>query len=158
MGIEPFLIASTINTVIGQRLVRRVAKDREAYQSNEVETEGIHDMVGYLLPKTPAEIPSVSADLGYGDLPLADASSYTLVKGKDSQQTPNGYKGRLGLYEVMEITEEIQQLIIKHATSSQIQKVAVAQGMIPMHLDGYMKALAGQTTLEEVNRIAANVA
>lgn len=158
MGIEPFLIASTVNTVIGQRLVRRVAKDREAYQSNEVETEGIHDMVGYLLPKTPAEIPSVSADLGYGDLPLADASSYTLVKGKDSQQTPNGYKGRLGLYEVMEITEEIQQLIIKHATSSQIQKVAVAQGMIPMHLDGYMKALAGQTTLEEVNRIAANVA
>ncbi len=158
MGIEPFLIASTVNTVIGQRLVRRVAKDREAYQSNEVETQGVHDMVGYLLPKTPAEIPSVSADLGYGDLPLADASSYTLVKGKDSQQTPNGYKGRLGLYEVMEITEEIQQLIIKHATSSQIQKVAMAQGMIPMHLDGYMKALAGQTTLEEVNRIAANVA
>lgn len=158
MGIEPFLIASTVNTVIGQRLVRRVAKERETYQSNDVETQGIRDMVGYLLPKTPEEISSISEDLGYGDLPLADSSSYTLVKGKDSQQTPGGYKGRLGLYEVMEITEEIQQLIIKHATSSQIQKIAITQGMIPMHLDGYLKALSGQTTLEEVNRVAANVA
>lgn len=158
MGIEPFLIASTVNTVIGQRLVRRVAKERETYQSNDVETQGIRDMVGYLLPKTPEEISSISEDLGYGDLPLADSSSYTLVKGKDSQQTPGGYKGRLGLYEVMEITEEIQQLIIKHATSSQIQKIAITQGMIPMHLDGYLKALSGQTTLEEVNRVAANIA
>ena len=64
----------------------------------------------------------------------------------------------MGLYEVMEITDEIQQLILKHATSGQIQKVAIAQGMIPMHVDGYLKALAGQTTLEEVNRIAANIA
>lgn len=158
MGIEPFLIASTVNTVIGQRLVRRVAKDRESYQSNDIETQGVKDMVGYLLPKTPEEVQSVSADLGYGDLPTADAQSYTLVKGKDSQQTPGGYKGRLGLYEVMEISEEIQQLIIKHATSSQIQKVAVAQGMVPMHIDGYLKALTGQTTLEEVNRVAANMA
>lgn len=158
MGIEPFLIASTVNTVIGQRLVRRVAKERETYQSNDVETQGIRDMVGYLLPKTPEEISSISEDLGYGDLPLADSSSYTLVKGKDSQQTPGGYKGRLGLYEVMEITEEIQQLIIKHATSSQIQKIAITQGMIPMHLDGYLKALSGKTTLEEVNRVAANIA
>ena len=158
MGIEPFLIASTVNTVIGQRLVRRVAKERETYQSNDVETQGIRDMVGYLLPKTPEEISSISEDLGYGDLPLADSSSYTLVKGKDSQQTPGGYKGRLGLYEVMEITEEIQQLIIKHATSSQIQKIAITQGMIPMHLDGYLKALSGQTTLEEVNRVASNIA
>lgn len=158
MGIEPFLIASTVNTVIGQRLVRRVAKDYETYQSNAVETEGIHKTVGYLLPKTPEEVASISEDLGYGDLPLADATSYTLTRGKASPLTPNGYKGRLGLYEVMEISDEIQQLILKHATSSQIQKVAVAQGMLPMHVDGYMKALAGQTTLEEVNRIAANIA
>jgi type II secretory ATPase GspE/PulE/Tfp pilus assembly ATPase PilB-like protein len=58
----------------------------------------------------------------------------------------------------MEITEEIQQLIIKHATSSQIQRMGVAQGMIPMHVDGYLKALNGQTTLDEVNRVAANMA
>jgi type II secretory ATPase GspE/PulE/Tfp pilus assembly ATPase PilB-like protein len=58
----------------------------------------------------------------------------------------------------MDITEEIQQLIIKHATSGQIQRLAVAQGMVPMHVDGYLKALNGQTTLEEVNRVAANMA
>jgi type II secretory ATPase GspE/PulE/Tfp pilus assembly ATPase PilB-like protein len=158
MGIEPFLIASTVNTVIGQRLVRRIAKDAETYQSDAVETNSVHSVAGYLLPKTPEEVASVSEDLGYGDLPLADAPSYTLTRGKSSPLAPNGYKGRMGLYEVMEITDEIQQLILKHATSGQIQKVAIAQGMIPMHVDGYLKALAGQTTLEEVNRIAANIA
>ncbi|MCL2451926.1 GspE/PulE family protein [Candidatus Saccharibacteria bacterium] len=158
MGIEPFLIASTVNTVIGQRLVRRVATERDTYQSNELETESIKEIAGYLLPKSAAEVASVSADLGYDSLPLADAPSYTLVKGKESANAPGGYKGRMGLYEVMDITEEIQQLIIKHATSSQIQRVAIAQGMVPMHVDGYLKALSGQTTLEEVNRVASNMA
>jgi type IV pilus assembly protein PilB len=158
MGIEPFLIASTVNTVIGQRLVRRVATERETYQSNELETESIKEICGYVLPKTEAEVASTATDLGYDGLPLANAPSYTLVKGKDSAQSPGGYKGRLGLYEVMDITEEIQQLIVKHATSSQIQRLAIAQGMVPMHVDGYLKALSGQTTLEEVNRVAANMA
>ncbi|MCL2174278.1 GspE/PulE family protein [Candidatus Saccharibacteria bacterium] len=158
MGIEPFLIASTVNTVIGQRLVRRVATERVTYQSNEVETSSIKKVTGNLLPKTEADVAAVSEDLGYDSLPLADASSYTLVKGKDSVQAPGGYKGRLGLYEVMDITEEVQQLIIKHATSSQIQRIAIAQGMVPMHVDGYLKALNGLTTLEEVNRVASNMA
>jgi len=158
MGIEPFLIASTVNTVIGQRLVRRVASEREVYQSNELETGLIKEVAGYLLPKTESEVASVSEDLGYDSLPLADAKSYTLYRGKDSAQAPGGYKGRLGLYEVMSITEEIQQLIIKHATSSQIQRLAIAQGMVPMHVDGYLKALNGITTLDEVNRVAANMA
>jgi type IV pilus assembly protein PilB len=158
MGIEPFLIASTVNTVIGQRLVRRITTEHTSYQSNELETESIKEIVGYLLPKTEAEVAAVSADLGYGGLPLAGAQSYTLLKGKDSSQSPGGYKGRLGLYEVMNISEEVQQLIIKHATSGQIQRLAVAQGMVPMHVDGYLKALNGQTTLEEVNRVAANMA
>ncbi|MCL2280995.1 GspE/PulE family protein [Candidatus Saccharibacteria bacterium] len=158
MGIEPFLIASTVNTVIGQRLVRRVAAEREVYQSNEVESTSIRDVVGYLLPKTEAEVASASEDLGYDSLPLVDAPSFTLVRGKESPQAPGGYKGRLGLYEVMNITEEIQQLIIKHATSSQIQRLAIAQGMIPMHVDGYLKALNSMTTLEEVNRVASNMA
>ena len=56
------------------------------------------------------------------------------------------------------MTEEIQQMIIKHATSSQIQEVAEAQGMIPMKSDGYLKALAGDTTIEEVNRVAGGIA
>ena len=158
MGVEPFLIASTINTVIGQRLVRRVASDKETYESSPMETQAIKDSIGYLLPKNPVEAKSVEEDLGYGSLPLADAKSFTLTKGKDSPTTPGGFKGRLGLYEVMEITDEIQQLIIKHATSSQIQRVGVAQGMIPMHEDGMLKALQGLTTIDEVNRVAANIA
>ena len=123
-----------------------------------METQAIKDSIGYLLPKSQAEVASVSEDLGYGDLPLATAESFTLTKGKDSPTTPGGFKGRVGLYEVMEVTDEIQQLIIKHATSSQIQRVGVAQGMIPMREDGFLKALKGMTTIDEVNRVAANIA
>ena len=158
MGIEPFLIASTVNTIIGQRLVRRVAAKRNTYQSSPLETQSIIETVGHLLPKTPEEVEKVSADLGYKNLPLANQKSYTLVKGRDTPQTPGGYKGRAGLYEVMEVTEEIQQLIIKHATSHEVQKVAIQQGMITMRQDGYLKALTGITTLEEVNRVASDSA
>jgi type IV pilus assembly protein PilB len=158
MGIEPFLIASTVNVIIGQRLVRRVAEDRETYKSNELETQSIHDTIGHLLPKTKAEVHRISSDLGYKDLPLAGQKAYTLVKGKDTPQTPGGYKGRAGLYEVMEVTEQIQDLIVKHSTSAEIQRMAIRQGMITMREDGYLKALTGLTTLEEVNRVAANMA
>lgn len=158
MNIEPFLIASTVNTVIGQRLLRRVGEDKETYQSSELETKSIKETVGHLLPKTRDEVAKVSADLGYKDLPLANEKAYTLVKGKDTPQAPGGYKGRLGLYEVMNVSEAIQGLIIKRATSAEIQKQAVAEGMITMRQDGYLKALQGLTTLDEVNRVAANMA
>ena len=158
MGIEPFLIASTVNTIIGQRLVRRVAPKRNTYQSSPLQTQSIIETVGHLLPKTPEEVEKVSADLGYKNLPLANQKSYTLVKGRDTPQTPGGYQGRAGLYEVMEVTEEIQQLIIKHATSHEVQKVAMKQGMITMRQDGYLKALTGITTIEEVNRVASDSA
>lgn len=61
----------------------------------------------------------------------------------------------MGLYEVFDVTPEIQQLILKRATSSEIQKVAIAQGMVSMRQDGYLKALSGLTTIDEVNRVAA---
>lgn len=158
MGIEPFLIASTVNTIIGQRLVRRVSPKRDAYNSTPIETQNILTTVGHLLPQTKDVVATVSEDLGYKDLPLAGQSAYTLVKGKDTPQTPRGYSGRAGLYEVMDVTEEIQNLIIKRSTSAEIQKVAVAQGMVTMRQDGYLKALGGLTTLEEVNRVAADTA
>ncbi len=158
MGIEPFLIASTVNTIIGQRLVRRVAPKRNVYQSSPLETESIMETVGHLLPKTRGEVASVSADLGYKDLPLAGQKSYTLVKGRDTPQTPGGYLGRAGIYEVMDVSDPIQQLIIKRATAGEVQKVAVKEGMITMRQDGYLKALTGLTTIEEVNRVAADTA
>jgi type IV pilus assembly protein PilB len=158
MGIEPFLIASTINTIIGQRLVRRVSPKRETYQSNPIETQNILTTIGHLLPKTAADVAAVSQDLGYKDLPLAGQSAYTLVKGIDTPQTPRGYSGRAGLYEVMDVNTDIQNLIVARATSSEIQRMAVSQGMITMRQDGYLKALQGVTTIEEVNRVAADTA
>lgn len=158
MDIEPFLIASTVNTIIGQRLVRRVASKREAYWSSPVETQNIIATVGHLLPKTKDEVAKVSSDLGYKDLPLAGQNAYTLVKGRDTPSTPRGYSGRAGLYEVMDVSEPIQNLIIKRATSNEIQRQAVAEGMITMRQDGYLKALQGITTLEEVNRVTSDTA
>ena len=158
MNIEPFLIASTVNTIIGQRLVRRVSKRRETYQSTAIETQNIMATIGHLLPKTKEDVAKVSADLGYKDLPLAGQSAYTLVRGIDTPQTPHGYSGRAGIYEVMDVNPDIQKLIIDHATSGEIQRLAVSQGMITMRQDGYLKALAGLTTLEEVNRVTSDTA
>jgi type IV pilus assembly protein PilB len=155
MGIEPFLIASTVRCVIGQRLVRRIGAVSEQYQSDKVETEAIRKNIGALLPKTQEEMAKVAADLGYETLPLATQNAYTLTKGKDSPDAPGGYKGRMGIYEVFSITEQIQDLILKHSPSSEIQRAAEAQGMVTMRQDGYLKALAGRTTLTEINRVAS---
>lgn len=158
MGIEPFLIASTVNTIIGQRLVRRLSDKKEPVAANERELASIHETVGMLLPKTKEEVARVSEDIGYKDLPLSAQNAYTLMKGKDTPQSPGGYKGRVGLYEVMDVSETIQNLIVKRATSAEIQREAIAEGMVTMRQDGYLKALQGLTTLEEVNRVAANMA
>lgn len=155
MGVEPFLIASTVHTVIGQRLVRRISDDKEEYQSDAAETEAIHKTLGVLLPEKEADIKAASEDMGYESLPLKDQKAYTLFKGKDTPETPAGYKGRMGVYEVFEVSEEIQEMIIRRATSSEIQRKAQEQGMVTMREDGYFKALAGVTTLAEVNRVAA---
>ena len=158
LEVEPFLIASTVNTIIGQRLVRRVGPKRDAYWSTPLETKSILDTVGHLLPKTKEQVAKVSADLGYKDLPLAGQTAYTLVKGHDTPSSPHGYSGRAGLYEVMDVSEEIQQLIVSRATSAEIQRKAIEQGMITMRQDGYLKALQGITTLEEVNRVTSDTA
>ena len=158
MNVEPFLIASTVNTIIGQRLVRRVSEKRETYQSTPIETQNIMATIGHLLPKTQADVAAVSQDLGYKDLPLAGQSAYTLVRGIDSPQTPHGYSGRAGIFEVMDVNTDIQKMIVAHSTSSEIQRVAVAQGMITMRQDGYLKALSGITTIEEVNRVTSDTA
>lgn len=155
MGVEPFLIASTVHTVIGQRLVRRITKERQSYQSSQAETEAIAEGLGGLLPKTKEDVKAVSEDLGYDNLPLSGQSAYTLFKGADTPDTPGGYMGRMGLYEVFEVSEAIQDLIMKRSTSSEINDMAIAEGMITMRQDGYLKALNGYTTLDEVNRVTA---
>jgi len=151
MEIEPFLIASTVHTVIGQRLVRRIVPGGQSYKSSKVETEAIHSVLGNLLPKTEEERSKVAEDLGYKTLPLEGQDAYTLVKGKQSPDNPTGYEGRLGLYEVFQVTEPIQQLILKHATSSAIQTMAQSQGMVSMRQDGYLKTLAGDRKSTRLN-------
>lgn len=155
MGIEPFLIASTVHTVIGQRLLRRNAKDKETYQASPAEVAALQATLGPLLPTSDADRAAAIADLGYENLPLSTDSAYTLTKGVESPDAPSGFSGRMGVYEVFGITDEIQQLILKRATSTEIQKMAEKQGMITMRQDGYLKALDGLTTLAEVNRVAA---
>lgn len=155
MDIEPFLIASTVRTVIGQRLVRRIGANSESYETDKVETEAIKHTVGRLLPKTKEDVQKISDDLGYEALPTSTQNAYTLHKGIDSPSSPGGYKGRMGIYEVFNISPEIQDLILKRATSAEIQEVAIKQGMVTMREDGYLKALAGRTTLTEINRVAS---
>ncbi|MBQ3432872.1 type II/IV secretion system protein [Candidatus Saccharibacteria bacterium] len=158
MGIEPFLIASTLNTVIGQRLVRRVAEKREAYMSNEMETRELNSVVADLLPKDQASVAAVSEDLGYPGLPVLNQNGYTLVKGMEDRDTPGGYKGRAGLYETITVDDDIQKLIMAHATSADIMKVAKMKGTVTMRQDGMLKALSGITTITEVDRVASDLA
>lgn len=156
MGIEPFLIASTVRTVIGQRLVRRIANQgKQKYQSEKAETEAINATLGKLLPEKKEDAAAAAKDLGYESLPLRGQNAYTLFKGTDSPASPGGYQGRMGLYEVFSVTDAIQELTLKRSTSAEIQKAAEAEGMVSMREDGYLKALAGYTTLAEVNRVAA---
>ncbi|MBR3176936.1 type II/IV secretion system protein [Candidatus Saccharibacteria bacterium] len=158
MGIEPFLIASTLNTVIGQRLARRVAERRESYQTSDLETNAIKQIVGSLLPQSASEVASKSEQMGYGTLPVATSPSFTLVKGIETEDAPGGYQGRIGLYETITVDEDIQKLIVAHATSGDIMRVAKMKGTITMRQDGTLKALSGYTSMEEVNRVASDLA
>ena len=88
-------------------------------------------------------------------MPLYNQKAYTLYRGIDSPESPGGYRGRVGIYEAFEITQKIQELILKRSTSTEIQTQAQKEGMITMRQDGYLKALSGFTSLDEVNRVAA---
>ena len=157
MGIEPFLLASTLNVVIGQRLVRRITEKRETYKSTELETSGINSIVGDLLPSSQADVSKVSEDLGYPGLPIKNDNYYLLSKGMDTKETPGGYKGRAGLYETIEVDEDIQKMIVNHSTAAEIMRLARQKGTITMRQDGMLKVLSGITTIDEVNRVASDL-
>jgi len=154
MGIEPFLIASTVRTIIGQRLVRKIVEP-EPVAATLTDVSAITSTIGSLLPRDKESYKAICDDLGFDNLPIVGQSAYTLYQGRDKPEAPGGYRGRVGLYEVFNVTEEIQNLIIARSTSSEIQRVAQEQGMLTMRQDGYFKALSGLTTLTEVNRVAA---
>lgn len=158
MGIEPFLISSTIRVVIGQRLIRRNADDEHEYQASPAEAEAIKHTLRNVLPsrsQSEAEVEELNKRLGYNTLPFIEDQGYTLYRsGLSSEKNPNeGYKGRVGIYEAFAISDEIQKLILDRATSSEIQAQAQSEGMVTMRQAGYLKALAGLTTINEVDRV-----
>ena len=157
MGIEPFLLASTLNVVIGQRLVRRITEKRELYKSSELETKGINTIVGNLLPQDKESIAKVSEDLGYPGLPVKNEDHYMLARGVNSKETPGGYKGRAGLYETIVVDDDIQKMVISHSTANEIMRLAKEKGTVTMRQDGILKVLSGITSIEEVNRVASDL-
>ena len=157
MGIEPFLLSSTLNVVIGQRLVRRITEKREMHKSSEIETKEINAIVGDILPTTKEDVAKFSEDLGYPDLPIKNNDHYMLARGINSKETPNGYSGRTGLYETIVVDEDIQKMIISQSTAGEIMRLAKSKGTVTMRQDGVLKALSGITTIEEVDRVASDI-
>ena len=139
-------------------MVRRVTEKRTSYTSSDLETKELNEVVGDLLPKEQSQVATVSESLGYSGLPVANNKGYTLVKGFDDKDSPGGYKGRAGLYETITVDEDIQKLIVAHATSADIMNVAKQKGTVTMRQDGMLKALSGITTMTEVNRVASDLA
>jgi len=164
MGIEPFLIASTVRAVVGQRLVRRLHKaSRQNYAPTEEEKQAVMRMFNITTPqvfKVIHELEKRALAEGMGaDLPLSTdengiVSLWRANNDDNDDDAHNGYKGRTGIYEVLANTIGVQKLIMSNATSNQIQSQAIAEGMISMQTDGLIKALRGETTIEEVLRVS----
>ncbi|EKD66884.1 MAG: Type II secretion system protein E [uncultured bacterium] len=148
MKVEPFLAASTVNTVIAQRLLRKIC-------SNCIESF-VPDKDFLEMLKKEFNLEKIFKIMKRERLTKTEPSLDNLkfYKGKGCSQCSNeGYKGRIGIYEVLEITEEIQDLVVKNSSSDTIQKKAVELGMITMEQDGFIKAATGVTTIEEVLRV-----
>ena len=129
MGIEPFLVATSVLLICAQRLARRVCQDCKTEDPTSAQ---------------------VLIDAGYTP---EEAKTVKVYKGAGCSTCGNkGYKGRVGLYEVMEITDEIRELILVGASALELRKKAIEQGMISLRKSGLIKCAAGQTTLEEVFR------
>lgn len=161
MGIEPFLIASTVRSVVGQRLVRRLCTTcRQSYRPDDKELHAIKETFS-LNDKAIASLHALDErafkEKVGGDAPLSSTDNSFTTLWKQSAEgcddcNGSGFRGRVGIYEVLGNSEAIQKLIVSNATSSQIQAQAIVEGMITMQIDGLVKALRGITTIEEILR------
>ena len=164
MGIEPFNVASALNLILAQRLVRRVcSKCAEAYKMDKAEIAGAKIGGGMTM-----------RDMHFTDMALRDAKSRAteaakpfmdqitldtkmedlpVFRGKGCEQCDGtGLKGRQGLYEVMNMTPPLRKLIMQSAGAAEIQKVAIEEGMLTLRMDGWLKVLKGIAPLEQVVR------
>jgi len=137
MKVEPFLLVSSLTAVVGQRIVRRICPHcKEEYTPPPEVKENVAQVLGNLLDDEKKK-------------------NLKLYRGRGCTECNNtGYYGRIGIFEVLTVDEAISQLILKRATASEIQKAAVKKGMITMMQDGYLKAVEGITSVEEVLRVA----
>jgi type IV pilus assembly protein PilB len=142
LGGEPFLIASVLSSVVAQRIVRRVCDNcKEWYEPSGEVQQLIRNILGNNLPKQ-----------------YMDGAPMKLSRGRKCEDcNQSGYKGRVGIYEIFKLSPAINELILKQTSSNEIADQACKEGMLLMKQDGFLKALEGITTLEEVLRVAENV-
>lgn len=167
MGIEPFLIASTVRIVIGQRLVRKLCPYcREAYEPDANAIEHIKvafslNVDGAIQHVHQLEKEALDGGIGASDKATAELSTtersiQRFWKAHDDgcdKCNHLGYRGRMGIYEVLENNGGIQKLIVTNSTSEILETQAIKDGMVTMHVDGLVKALRGETSLEEIMRV-----
>ena len=166
MKIEPFLIASTVRAVVGQRLVRRLCPHcREKYTPDEQERSEIKRLFNIdelFSTEQLVDLEKQAADESIGgdkkDQPLAmeNGQITTLYRehtGGCDECNGTGFNGRMGIYEVLAPSPPIQKLIVTNATSSEIQKTAIDEDMVPMQIDGLIKTFRGLTSVEEILRV-----
>jgi type IV pilus assembly protein PilB len=147
MGGEPFLLVSTVRVVIGQRLVRRlVGKEKMTLTNAEIEQIGKHADLD-LVMKSLKQEGIVPKDADWKDVPF--------YKPKPAQDSEDGFKGRIGIHEILSISPAIRELINRNATTEQIEAQARKEGMLTMLEDGIFKAALGHTTVEEVFRVVS---
>jgi len=146
MQTEPFLLSSTLNIVLAQRLVRKLSDTKEAYALSPSDLKSM----GKYCNLDKIERSLKEEKIIKENKSLKDVSFYRPKSSKDSS---DGYKGRIGIYEVLAVSETIKVLIERGASSDEIQKRAIEEGMRPMIEDGFVKAAQGQTSIEEVLRV-----
>jgi type IV pilus assembly protein PilB len=141
LGAEPFLVASALNALVGQRIARQVCPTcREEYTPNEAVIADLKKVVGALWP---------------ADKPMVLYRGKGTVNGITCESCGgSGYLGRIGIFEVFTVTDAISKLTLTRAPMKDIEQQAIAEGMVSMKQDGYLKALEGTTTIEEILRVA----
>jgi type IV pilus assembly protein PilB len=174
MNIEPFLIASTVRIVVGQRLIRKLCPDcREPYDpDNAILTRVAKSFkLDANAMKQLHEFESQALAAGIGAKDVSRVNKASTIELATTEKTiaklwkahddgcdncdHSGYRGRMGIYEVLANSTAIQQLIVTSGTSDSIEKRSIEEGMITMQMDGLVKALRGQTTIEEILRVTA---
>ncbi|MGM0439196.1 MAG: GspE/PulE family protein [Patescibacteria group bacterium] len=146
MGVEPFLVSSTVNIIIAQRLLRKLYSSKEGYYLSDNE---VNDLKEYCDLDKIVNILKQKGEIRE-DETIRDVEFFKPV---ETEKAPDGYRGRIGAFEVLEVSEEIKDLVVSRASSSKIKQKAREEGMITMLEDGIIKAAQGITSIEEVLRV-----